>query len=328
MTPKGGPVNGIQARPITLLSGIYRIWAMSKVSQLKKWFTAAGIQPLVGGREEAEFQAGLLSLTIGYGKATGQGGGGIALDLSKAYDAVRLDLLEGVLLAAGLDTNLVGPALDMYRAPKAVRVQQALGETRVPDAGLPAVCPLATFFMAILMTPWRTRLRAVAQGARVRTWVDDLAAYAGNTDTAMQVITEGAEVAEALEKAGFLINRKKSGVVNAIASEGDALRACCPDLVATSGPVKDLGMVHGTGPQADALAATRWGPACDRLGRIGRLPQGTMTLGRLAAASAMGTGAFAAAGRAQPSDLLDAMRRQVRYACWRGGTRGDFSLLL
>ena len=117
MLPKGKPVQGLQARPITLLSSVYRLWARCKVIHLKRWFVNAGIEPLVGGREEAEYQAGLLSLTLGYGRATGEGGGGVAFDLSKAYDSVRLDLLERVLLGVGLEPSLVMPAIDMYRAP-------------------------------------------------------------------------------------------------------------------------------------------------------------------------------------------------------------------
>jgi hypothetical protein len=143
---KGGkPVRGLSARPITVLPLVYRAWAKIRARQLRVWLEGHP-ELLVGSRQEAEFQAAILAATLSLVKATGLGAGAACLDWSKAYDTIDLNLLEQGLLKAGLPPALVRPAMSMYRAARAVKIVDAVGNPMEPWFGLPAGCPFATFF--------------------------------------------------------------------------------------------------------------------------------------------------------------------------------------
>ena len=50
------------------------------------------------------------------------------MDLSKAYDAAFLELLEFLLAGSGLPAEIWRPMLDMARAPRWIKVLQAVGD--------------------------------------------------------------------------------------------------------------------------------------------------------------------------------------------------------
>ena len=81
--------------------------------------------------------------------ARGQEAGGLALDVSKAYDRIVLDFLRKVAEAARMPKWLVAPMLDMYKAPRQVRIMDTYGELKVPTHGIVPGCPAATFWMAM-----------------------------------------------------------------------------------------------------------------------------------------------------------------------------------
>ncbi len=56
--------------------------------------------------------------------------------------------------------------------------------------------------------------------------------------------------------------------------------------------------------------------------RIARLALPSRTLGNLAAASAMGAGAFGVASRVAPKEMLHGVQQWVRHACFKGSRMG------
>jgi hypothetical protein len=150
---KGGkPVEKLQARPITILPLAYRAWAKIRAKQLKVWL-GEHTSLLVGTREEAEFQAAILATTLALGKATGEGAGAVCVDFAKAYDGLDFEFLEQALRKAGVHQQILGPAFAMYKAERAVRIGDAVGNPREPTSGLPAGCPFATIFLSIVTQP-------------------------------------------------------------------------------------------------------------------------------------------------------------------------------
>ena len=69
----------LQARPITIVSLVYRAWAKIRAKQLKVWLEEHTTL-LVGTRQEAEFQAAILATTLSPGQSTGEGAGAAAVD--------------------------------------------------------------------------------------------------------------------------------------------------------------------------------------------------------------------------------------------------------
>jgi hypothetical protein len=151
---KGGkPVSKLQSRPITILPLAYRAWAKIRAKQLKVWLEEHTTL-LVGTRQEAEYQAAVLAATLSLGKATGEGAGAACVDFAKAYDGLDLVFLERALRRAGVSQQILGPAFAMYRAERAVRIGDAVGNPREPSSGLPAGCSFATIFLAVVTQQW------------------------------------------------------------------------------------------------------------------------------------------------------------------------------
>ena len=50
----------------------------------------------------------------------------------------------------GLNGQLVALYLDMYQAPRAIKLFDAVGSWRVPASGLVPGCPAATFLMGLV----------------------------------------------------------------------------------------------------------------------------------------------------------------------------------
>ena len=132
LLPKGGkPVDGLQARPITVLPLVYRAWGKARAKQLRSSFEAT-TDLLVGNRQEAEFQAAILATTLSLGRATSEGAGAVAVNFVKAYDSLELEFLEAALRKAGVPQLVLGPRFAMYRAERAVRIGDAVGPARPP----------------------------------------------------------------------------------------------------------------------------------------------------------------------------------------------------
>ncbi len=93
----------------------------------------------------------------------------MCLDFSKAYDSLELELLEQMVVKAGVHPAIVKPALAMHRAYRMVMIGGAVAQGRLPDFGLPAGCPCATFFMAIASQPWTQQFRSLPFQPKVRT---------------------------------------------------------------------------------------------------------------------------------------------------------------
>ena len=79
----------------------------------------------------------------------------VCMDLSEACDTVHLELLEFLLGGSGLAAEIWRPMLDMARAPRRVKVLQAVGGWKSPTSGMLPGCPGATFVMGLLLERWR-----------------------------------------------------------------------------------------------------------------------------------------------------------------------------
>ena len=151
----------------------------------------------VCSRPEADFHAAVLAASHAkpWQQGKGTAGGAECFDWSKAYDTVDLKLLEQALFLATLPRGLVKPALSMYRAARAVKILDAVGNLVEPFFGLPAGCPFATFFLAIVTQPWRKQLWAMPCNPSVRTWLDDCTAFVQGHDEAIDMAAKAGETA-------------------------------------------------------------------------------------------------------------------------------------
>ena len=110
-----------------------------------------GVPMLVAGCDGtmlgAEHQGLLLALELEEAAALDQALAGVAVDWSKCYDHLGFDYVQATLRAVGVPEWIVGPLIDMYTAPRHVKVDGAMGDARVPQRCIPPGCPrLLTFW--------------------------------------------------------------------------------------------------------------------------------------------------------------------------------------
>ena len=316
----------LQARPITILPLAYRAWAKIRAKQLKVWLEEHTTL-LVGTRQEAEYQAAVLAATLSLGKATGEGAGAACVDFAKAYDGLDLVFLERALRRAGVSQQILGPAFAMYRAERAVRIGDAVGNPREPSSGLPAGCPFATIFLAVVTQQWR-QLRDMQARPSVRTWVDDCTAFVQGEAAAIELAGEAGRKAEEMQGMSLVVNRPKSGVLGTNPRLTAAMRVAAGPLFGCTEALKDLGVIQGSGPAESEAAMARWATACNRLAKITKLSMPMQAKGRFAAAAALSAGVFGTSCREQPDRVMESMRRWVRHAVWQGGPAADYRILL
>ena len=65
-----------------------------------------------------------------------------------------LDYVQATLLAAGVPGWMSGPLMAMYRAPRHIKVEGAIGAARTPVRCIPPGCPAAVDILALLTLPW------------------------------------------------------------------------------------------------------------------------------------------------------------------------------
>jgi hypothetical protein len=119
----------LEARPIVLLAQLYRIWAAARAEDLLCWINFHKLSPLedAQGNQAAE-ELGLLAAgMLEEAEATRSDGALLALDQSKAYDRVPLDLLAELMRDSGVHPAIGGPMLCMARSRRRIKVLDAMG---------------------------------------------------------------------------------------------------------------------------------------------------------------------------------------------------------
>jgi hypothetical protein len=92
---------------------------------------------------------------------------GLALDWSKCYDHLILELIRIVGHKVGIPDATLIPMLKAYAQPRAVLLEGALAPERVPTAGLAPGCPRATDLLAIIVHMYTTAMMGETNGIYV-----------------------------------------------------------------------------------------------------------------------------------------------------------------
>ena len=231
LLPKGGISPSVQeplqARPVVLLSVIYRIWAKARSYFLEQWIVAAGAVPV----EEAKAACEDLAVDLAFDLEAASSGGpalyAVATDLSKAYDRIPLEVLEVGLRDMGLPGSLWKPVVAMAKTPRRIKVRSACGKRAVPTHGLVPGCPLATFVMGLMLHRWRTTISLAVPGAVKRCWVDDsTASIRGSTLAGLKLVLANVVAFEGLAATDAMkVNHSKSGYITSCRKSGQAIDA-------------------------------------------------------------------------------------------------------
>ena len=122
MLEKGGTTDPMDVRPIVLLPQLYRLWATCRAKELGRWMQDQGVQLLPGTSRGSEDHGVWVAHLLAASRVQGREAGGVALDFSKAYDTMSLQLLTKIAEACGMPAWLWKPMLSMYRGSRRVAV--------------------------------------------------------------------------------------------------------------------------------------------------------------------------------------------------------------
>ena len=326
LLPKGGTTDPLDRRPITLLAILYRLWAGLRATGMRAWMRQGGVPMLVAGGNgtmlSAEHQGLLLALELEEAAAFDQALAGVAVDWSKCYDHLGFSYIQATLRAAGVPQWLAGPMLNMYSAPRHIKVDGAMGAARVPQRCIPPGCPAAVDVLALIMMPWVKQARLKHESSKARGWVDDLTWWGhGTPDTLVEAVTHVEALVVTLRNSYDLV---ANHVKSCILGNSDAMVEALNQRVTRLGlPVartfKDLGVAQGQQTGGSVIIRRRWTAAIQRMKRIGALSLDLKGRGKFLSSSAMAAGTYGAG--VAPTDAATAawLRRWAMFAAWKAG---------
>ena len=117
------------------------------------------VQGREGTRLGAEHQGLLLALELEEAAAFEEALAGVAVDWSKFYDHLGFEHVSAALEAAGVPLWVRAPLLNMYTAPRHIKVDGAMGAMREPQRCIPPGCPAAVDVLGLIMLPWLIHAR-------------------------------------------------------------------------------------------------------------------------------------------------------------------------
>jgi hypothetical protein len=236
----------LEARPVVLLPMLYRMWAHKRGHEMAAWLTANSMEGLDDPSRSAEDYGTLLAADLERALVEDEAMLAACVDQSKAYDNLRLDLLEYLLAGSGVPPEVWRPVVDMAKAPRRLKVLTAVGEWRTPTSGMVPGCPAATGIQSLVLERWRRAVSTGCPGAMLRCWVDDSTAAGRGEAQGLAVWIGATRGFEDMEQGdGAKVNRTKSGVVcsharlQRLVEQAAAVRTTCRyGLVVGCGPVE------------------------------------------------------------------------------------------
>ncbi len=294
----------------------YRVWAAGRSLSLAKWYASWACPR---GWLGAEDQAWHLALELEAAQAEGTTVACAALDWSKAYDSISLALLERALSLSPIEPALWRPALQVYSAPRRLRVRQAVGEFWAPSSGLLPGCALAGFFLAVLTHPWYKAVSEVDSRLSARLYVDDATLWAtGAPSDAVALARIGIGVTVRFEAAfGWVLHRIKSNIFASTPSARQALDGEAGLKAEAS--FLDLGVRQVAGAKGGSpLKPGRVKGALGRLQLIARLPLPFRARCLMAQMAGTAAACFGMACGRPPAGEVTDLRRAARAAIFRG----------
>ena len=310
-------------RPISLLPMVYRLWAATRGSLLKRWLGERGHVSAWGhgpGRG-ADTAAWMGAVQAELAAARGQDAFGAYVDCEKCYDHVDLEALgfEGCLRGLG---RLVRLAAAQYRGTRFVRWAGALGRGVTPSSGIPAGCPLANGMLHLYLLGAMRGTEEEAPSAELRTYVDDWRLFAsGERAAASRAIVGGLHAARRqLESKGMVVSLSKTVLLASGAAARATLRAAAGEHKGmVSLAVKDLGVDDTLGAcNRRAVQRKRVGDAAEAGSRIARLPTGWAGRITMAGALARSQYAWGADTLGMSAGTLRHLRKWIAHAVLGG----------
>ena len=154
LIPKGEGGRPLDLRPITVTSIIYRIWAAARMRHSLDWQETWLHKGQHGARAKHSTVDALIQISVTLEKALLDGLplAGVAIDLSKAFDNIPVDITFAVLERMGIDPKISAPLRGMYKQiRRRFKLGGCVGQEFVSTNGILQGCPLSVMLLNALM---------------------------------------------------------------------------------------------------------------------------------------------------------------------------------
>ena len=186
--PKGG------TRPIGLFSGIYRLWARSRLTVATAW-ERANDQPFFSAKEGKAAldtvwnQAFSAERTVACGKVAAA----VLLDMRSFYENFSHERLQLRANGAGFPARITRLAIAAYRAPRLITQDGRVGPPVMPKRGVIAGCGFATTWVKVYCLQPFKEFCARHPRVKLDAYIDDLTLSAsGDSDDEVALLLQAA----------------------------------------------------------------------------------------------------------------------------------------
>ena len=263
LIPKGEGGAPLAQRPVTVLSGVYRLWAATRAGEMLEWqeeWISAAQRGFRRGHSclHLYWEAGLAvedALLRGEEDLCG-----VLFDYAKCFDRVPQQLLFWVAEETGLHERLLRGMRSVYDGMRRrFKTGQGLGADWAATNGILQGCPLSVVALNLLVALWANAVAEEAPEAVARAFADDTGARAKG-DRAPEVIgrviritEEYAELSDqelnGKKTVGFAVGSRHKKAMAALEVSGEPLRL--------AGDSRDLGahLSYHRAPRPGAVKA-------------------------------------------------------------------------
>ena len=200
-----------QMRPITIMSIIYRMWASTRLRQLKVWQEAWCSPSQHGfrvghGCEDVLWRFGLLieDALVGGGEIFT-----VHYDFAKCFDSIPHEVTLRLAEELGMPKGICRAMSSMYKGlDRHFRVPGGMGEGFRATNGILQGCPISVVLVNVLLVVWLRDLGSLnIEGLAVGLYADDVSA---KTSTIRDIARISSSLCEFCSRTGLRINAKKS----------------------------------------------------------------------------------------------------------------------
>lgn len=216
LIPKGEGGKPLQLRPITVTSVVYRLWAASRMRQCNEWQTEWLAKGQHGARSHHGTMDALVRISLAFEQAALDGTPlhGVAVDLSKAFDNVPVEIVFAIMRELGMDERVCRPLRAMYhQIQRRFKISGFVGDAFRSTNGILQGCPLSVMLLNAIMMVATAALGADVEG---ESYVDDLTLLSTNPEKLQSALDNlGSFMAISAQQ----INHKKTVSFGARSSE-------------------------------------------------------------------------------------------------------------
>ena len=207
LIPKGEGGAPLDQRPITISAIAYRVWAAIRMRDSIPWQEKWMKKGQHGARAKHSTINALMRVSLFFEQSiqAKTQAFGVAIDLSKAFDNIPIDITFAVCRKLGMDTKLYSALRGIYsQITRRFKIGEFVGQSFKDTNGILQGCPLSVMLLNALMAVLTAKLEP---NLLAESFVDDLTIL----NSSQEVLQEGMDViSKFVDATGQVVNLKKT----------------------------------------------------------------------------------------------------------------------